>query len=410
MIFSFGTVLTVGPGCGGGGTAPKKKKKKKKKKKPKERKGQALGEDPTIEKPASQELKDLVLGLGAKDEALWRSAEGKIKEMGEAAIPGLNWGLKFPLQNIRARCCNIMSKMKKSNAMVPGAMKALKVWRDDTSPQETGIRRWAAKLLSDLYTIYTETAMRDGAEHDKDIGVRIFLAGGVAKLGHKTYIPLLFTGMADEDEEVAGWAAVVFTQVIPHAGFDPSGFSGLGKGERQAKAEELRGWWKANKAKTKPIAADRDYEPWPVNVEVYTFDGPSEEINWEDQREVDLNVQDAEEALANGDIRKATAKYAAAFRFSQRSRMDIALKQHECWRKLGPDNADKSYKYLREKLIPLDPMNEELWLAAARSAWASRLNERDNMAREWAKECLKMVLILVPDHGEAKGMLSELGN
>ncbi|MHC4599522.1 MAG: HEAT repeat domain-containing protein [Planctomycetota bacterium] len=402
VLLSFVACLVLA-GCGGGGK-PKKKKKKRKKDKTAKKAG-AEEKDPTIKLPVSDELKKAVKGLGAKDPTYWEPAVEDLKARGEEAIPGLNWGLRFPLQNIRARCCNILSQMRKSEKMIPGAIDALKKWPDDVTPYEAKIRRWAAKLLSDLPSIYTEEAMLNRVDKDKDVGVRVFLAAGAVKLGKKEFVSHIIKGLAAEDGEVAAWAASAFAELIPHANLDAKGFGAMPQNERAAKSEEVRGWWKANYGKTKPLKVSKNYEPWPVTVPVKAYEEPDEPLDPEDEREVELYVRDAQDHLANGDIRKACACYATAFRYSGRRQKELVLKQHELQRQIGPDFADKSYKYLREKLIPWDPLNEDFWLAAAKSALASG----GGVGKGWAKECLQMVLILVPDHDEGKSMMADLG-
>ncbi|MHC5040551.1 MAG: hypothetical protein ACYTHM_24840 [Planctomycetota bacterium] len=365
-------------------------------------------ETPPDPGPPSEELKALALRLGALNESHWKPAEEKLKTLGEAAIPGLTWGLKFPLQIVRARCCTILSRMRKSESMIPGAIAALKIGREDVTPFEAGIRRWAAKLLCDLPTFHTEMAMRMGLEVEKDWGVRVLLAAGLTKRGYKDHVPLLLQGMAAEEGEVASWAASAFAESFPDAGLDAKGFGSLPKKEREAKAGETKAWWKENGGKVRPVLGGKNLDPWPVDVKVKVYVPPSKPLTWEDEREVELCLKDAEAALLKKNLRMATARYAAAFRFSGRRRFDIAIKQHDCWRRLGPDNAEKSYHYLRKKLIPMDPLNWQLWLAAAKSVWASRMNDRDKRVMGWTKECLKMVLILVPDQPDAAKLLGEL--
>ena len=96
-------------------------------------------------------------------------------------------------------------------------------------------------------------------------------------------------------------------------------------------------------------------------------------------------------------MRRASGSYAAAFRFSKRSRMDLALKQHEYQRQLGPDWADKSYRYFHEQLLPYNPLDESLWIASARSALASG----GGAGKDYALEDIRMALILNPDSQEA---------
>jgi outer membrane protein assembly factor BamB len=354
--------------------------------------------------PPSEELKALVRRLGALEERHWKPAMEALSALGDAAVPGLNWGLRFPLQNVRARCCTILSRMPKSEFMIPGALNALKTWPDDVTPHEARIRRWAARLLCDLPSVHTEEAMRWGIARDKDPGVRVFLAAGLARLGVKSNIPDLIQALACEDPEVAGWAADAIAQVLPQMGLLTSGFAGRPVKERTEKSAAVLAWWQALKEMTELVRAEKNYEPRPVRVEVKTYVAPSEPIDPEDEREVELCVRDAEEALARGDLRRATAFYANAFRFSGRRRFDLVLKQHECWRRLGPDHAHKSYQYLHMKLLQVDPLNSDFWLAAAKSARASG----GQRGREDAIRDLEMVLVLVPDHAESMTLIEEI--
>lgn len=395
-------------GCGGGGsqTTPKKKKKKPKGDGGREKAPAGLAEeDPTVAEPPSAELKTLVKGLAAKDEGHWQSAQEKITALGEGAIPGLNWGLQFPLQNLRARACNILSRMQKSEKMIPGALAALKMYPDDVTPHEAGIRRWAAYVLCCLPSVHTETPMRNGADKDKDLAVKAFLAAGVSKLGIPPFPAAdLLRGLGVEDAACAGLIAQQVEAVYPHSGFKAEGFGDLPQEQRAAKVEELLAWWKANSGKTKPLTADKNYDPWPQNVGIYV--GPPEEpVDFDDEHEVEQWTKDAEEALAQGDKRKAAANYREAFRWSKHQRVDLALKHHEVWRQLGPDNAEKSYEYLHSKLIPRWPLNEDLWMAAARSGLASG----GTPGKKMAEGDLRMVLLLVPEHAEAKAMMAEIG-
>lgn len=400
-------IAATGPGCGGAGGKPRKKRSGKKTEQPDKGKDSgaqsAPEKDPTIPLPVTSEQKRLVEGLGAKDPEHWKQAEETLNGMGADAIPALNWGLQFTLQNVRARCANILSRMNKSEKMIPGAIDALKMYPDDTSSHEAGIRRWAAKVLSDLYSVYTEEAIRGGIERDKDPGVKALLSSGAVKLGHKTFVSHIIRALAAEDPDAAQIAVEELTALVPEADVDAGGFSSKSLEARKAKSEELMSWWKSNYESVKIVPPTKNYDPWPVEVTIYEWKPSGEGISFEDEREVELNIRDAEKALARGDLREVTGRYAAAFRFSNRERMDLALLHHEYWRQLGPDNADKSYKYLREKLIPLHPTDERFWIAAAKSAYASG----GKMGRDWALECLRYALILVPDHEEALALKKE---
>ncbi|MHC4778773.1 MAG: hypothetical protein ACYTFG_09385, partial [Planctomycetota bacterium] len=353
----------------------------------------------------SDELRQLVQKLGAKDETFWKPAQEKLEGMGEAAIPGLNWGFKMLLQNLRARSCNILSRMNKSEKMVPGAITALKKYPDDTSVHEARIRQWAARLVADLRSVYTEGPMRNLIESEKDVATKALLAGGLARMGHKQYVSMLIKGIAAEDPIPAQAVAEDLAKVLPHSGFEAAGFGDKTLDERKAKMEEILSWWKERYEKTKPVKVDKSYDPWPVSVEVKTWEAKELDIDPEDLHEVDLNLRDAENDMASGNVRAACGRYFMAFKFSGYQRMDLALKWQGCKRQLGPDNADKSYKEFHSLLIPIDPLNEDFWVGAAKSALASG----GKTGKDWARQDLKMALILVPDHEEAKQLLSEVG-
>jgi len=393
--------LAAPPGCGGGSSTTKRRKKPRKKKK----KEVKVEDDPTVAVKPSEDLKELVKKLGAKDEAHWKEGASKLEEMGEEAIPGLNWGFKVLLQNLRARSCNILSKMRKSEAMIPGALTALKKYPNDVTPYEARIRQWSARLLADLYSIYTEAQMRQLTETEKDIATKALLGGGLARMGHKQYVSMLIKGLSAEDAVAAQAVADDLAKILPHTGFEASGFGSRPLDERKAKMQETLDWWKANYKKTNPLKVGKSYEAWPVTVEVKVWKPKDLDIDPEDEREVELNERDAQDAMASGDTRSACGRYFMAFKFSGYQRMDLALKWHACKRQLGPDNADKSYKEFHSLLIPIDPLNENFWLGAAKSALASG----GAVGKRWAEQDLKMVLILVPGHTEAKQMLSELG-
>ncbi|GEM_PF-2956990 len=408
LVLAVASAVTL-EGCGGAGGGARKKKssnKKDGKKKGQSEAAPEMEEDPTIPLEVSQELKETVLGLGAKPESHWKKAQEELENMGEEAIPGLNWGLKFPLQNLRSRACNILSRMRKSETMIPGALDALNMYPSDTSRFEAPIRRWSAKVIADLFSVYTMEKMGVAIQRDKDPGVRVILASGLGKLKQKSHISVIIRGLAEEDPQVAALAAEAFEELVPYTTrFEADGFADQPVGERKATSEKIMDWWKENYGSVKLLTADKNYDPWPMDIPVRYWKPSDDPIDPEDEREVDLNLRDAENALAQGDVREATRRFAAAYRFSGENRMDILLEKHKYWRQIGPDHADKSYHDLRDKIIPFRPHHEELWIAAARSALASG----GGIGRNWARECLRMALILVPDHAEAKALMEEVG-
>lgn len=196
-----------------------------------------------------------------------------------------------------------------------------------------------------------------------------------------------------------------FRRRAQRIGFDPAGFGNRPVGERKAKTEGLLVWLRNAAGEIEGTEWNENLESWPVTVEVKVWQPPEGPLDPEDAREVDLNVLDAEDALTEGNLRAACGRYFMAWRFSQHRRMDLALKWQELKQRFGPDNADESYKEIMERLIPIAPLNEDIWMAAAKSALASG----GAIGRKRAKEALEMVLVLVPDHAEAKAMLAKLG-
>lgn len=408
LFAAFCCALLVGAACGGGSTKKKKKKKKKDGQKSSGKKDPApAGDDvdPRDQPKATPELQELVRGLGALDEKHWGAAEQKLKDMGEAAIPGLSWGLQFPLQNIRARSCNILSTMQKSNKMVPGCINALKQFPKETVLYEAMIRRWAAKTLADLYSVYLEENYRRSLEIDKDPGVQVFCGLGLCRLGWENGLPAIIKGLASEDDAIAGYAADAFAEAVPKAGLKVDAFKEMSAADRKAEAEKMKAWYESNKGNIKVVRGPKNFDPWPVNVKVHKWEPSTEPLDPEFERERDLFYRDGEQAEAAGDYRKATKCYAQSFRYGDRRDLKIALKQHECQRKIGPDFADKSYQYLMEKLIPRSPLRVELYIAAAKSGLASG----GGQGKDMAKTALRMALMLDPENGEAKELMQQAG-
>ncbi len=438
--FAFSAAV---PGCGGGGEEPKKDDKDGKGKKGKKGDGKTAGvDDPTGQPNLSDEDKTLVNKLGALDEKHYKPAMERLRGMQSKAIGPLCWGLKHPLQNLRAKCLEVISELKPAKEMIPGAINAIGQSESDVSPYETPIRRWAMRLLARYYRygVYTEPPIRRSIELDGDPCVRATAGFALCLMGRKEGMGSIIDELRPIDWETIKKMVDTYNDVTNEDKMRIEAMNDLEvmvkksrlkaspsvmldtlaeyrKSYEEAEAmvrdylgklgapgdkgyDGLKSWWKGAQGSFEFKKVGFSDDPEMIKVGVKQRSAGKVELMPVEEENIVKDLTEAQELLAQGDKRGASGVLRRAFKESRNTRMDIYYDHFNLRRTLGPDHADKCYGEIRDKVIAWDPLNVKFRLLAAQCAI-------DFKGWKEAKEMYEIVLILEPDNAEAQAGIAE---
>jgi hypothetical protein len=430
------------PGCGQKSSSSKKKKKKRGKKKGSKKKKESALADPTAPPKVKQGEKDLIIRLGALDEEHWGPAMEQIRNMKSSATGPLCWGMKYPLQNLRSRCLEVLSEMKLHPDIIRGALNALKVYNTNISKYEMPMRRWAMRVLARFhkYSVYTEQYVRRAAEMDHDPGVRVLAGYAMCLMGIKDGMSVMirelrpipwktlkaevevYNDVSNEDAvridamkkikafvqkyDLKGKPTVLLViapevqQRYEEAGAMAREFITEVGGPGDRSQADLASWWKSARNSLKFKVKSFSNDPMPVKVPVQKWEPPKVTLMPMELGNIESDLEEAEELIGQGEVRRASGVLRRAFKESRNTRMDIYYRHFDLRRTLGPDHADKCYVEIKEKVIAWDPLNIKFRMLAAQCAI-------DFQGWNEAIDMYKMILILDPDNDEAKAGIED---
>jgi hypothetical protein len=388
-------------GCGGSASSDKKKKKRGRKRKPKKG-AKADVDDPRIQPKVSSSDKALVLKLGALSAGHYEPGMEELRNLKTKAIVPLCWGMKYPLQNLRTRCVEILSEMRLHEDMIGGCLNSLRVYRTDVSDFEAPLRRWAMKVLARFhrFSVYTMAPVRRSLELDYDPGVRVIAGWALCLMGFGKDggMPAMIAELRPIDwDALAGLVKVYKDKTNPdkvrinamkdieafqkknglqgkskvmletHRGLraryaEAAALAGeyiekLGGPKAGASYDEVKKWWAGNKKTHSFPKVNFSNDPMPIKIPVKRWVRPDVQLLPMQLENIESDLREADELIGQGENRRAAGVLRRAFKESQNTDLDIFYKHFTAQCAIDFQGW-KEAKEAFEMVLILDPDNE----------------------------------------------------